>query len=250
MRPGPAIIRLFAPSPRVSMRNYFSSYLLANTSRSVALARAIEDKHEGPSRFDLEHRGYVLGSILTGVGFFEALANELFQDAFDGHDAPDSGVSGIGERARLLMCEYWRATDLGRRGRTLDKFQTLLRLSAQPSLNPGESLYQDANLAIQLRNAIAHYRPEDLAADEPASMEAKLRGKFSDNKLMNGSGNSWWPDHCLGFGCAQWAIESLVALADHVVGAIGARPNYIVHRANGWLGNVPGRPVDERSKQN
>jgi len=38
----------------------------------------------------LEQRGYILGAIPCGVGFFEAMVNELFQNAFDGQASASS----------------------------------------------------------------------------------------------------------------------------------------------------------------
>ena len=227
---------------RISMRNYFSSHLLASAARSAGLAKQLEEQHQGRSRFDLEHRGYVLSSILSAVGFFEAMANELFQDAYD-HHTPDGGaVTPLSMNTRWLMVEYWRATEEGARVRVLDKYQALLTFAGQSEMDRGNQPYQDANLAVQLRNAIAHYRSEDLSADTPALMEQRLRGKFPDNLLMAGSGNPWWPDKCLGSGCADWALQAVTACADHVTEATGVRANYAVHRATGWLGNVPGGP--------
>jgi len=230
---------------RLIIRNYFSSHLLAAAGMMVRSAGEIEERHDvtGPSRFDLEQRGHVLGAILCGVGFFEAMINELFQDAFDGNSPEGGAIAPLPESTRDLMAEYWRATDLGKKGRALDKYQTLLRFAGKPLLDPGAQSYQDANLSVQLRNVIAHYRPEDLSADESALMEERLKGKFSDNRLLTGSGNPWWPDHCLGVGCARWVLESVVAVADHVVDAVGARTNYRAHRESGWLGPVPGADV-------
>jgi hypothetical protein len=224
------------------MRNYFSTYLLAASAEMWLAASAIEEAHDmaGDSRFDLKHRGQVLGSILSGVGFAEAMVNELFQDALDGHAPAGAGIDPLAASTRDLMAEYWRATREGQTGRTLDKYQALLRFAGEPLLDEGSRLYQDASLAIQLRNAIAHYRPEDLSPDEPKRMETRLRGKFEDCRLFAGSNNPWWPDHCLGAGCARWVLESVVAVADHVVDATGVRANYQTHRAQGWLGPVPG----------
>lgn len=229
---------------RIVMRSYFSSYLLSASAQMAHSAGRIEDDHDvtGPSKFSLEQRGQVLGAILCGVGFFEGMVNELFQDALDGHAPEGVGISSLKSSTRDLMAEFWKATDLGARGRALDKYQALLRFAGQPLLDEGAQPYQDASLAVQLRNAIAHYRPEDLSADEPALMEKRLRGKFPDNKMLTGSGNAWWPDHCLGTGCARWVLESVVAVADHVVAATGVMTNYSVHRETGWLGGVPGAP--------
>jgi len=170
------------------------------------------------------------------------MINELFQDTYDGH-APEGGaVTPLDEPVRLLMTEYWRSTEQGAKDRPLDKYQALLRFAGQAPLGAGAQPYQDAQFVVQLRNAIAHYRPQDLSADEPDLMEQRLRGKFADNRLMVGSGNSWWPDVCLGWGCARWALEAVTTLTDQVVELVGVRPNYVVHRASGWLGTVPGSP--------
>jgi hypothetical protein len=230
-----------ADTLRVSMRPYFSSHLMSSAARLAALAKQIEDQHSGAPRFDLEHRIYVLSSIITSVGFLEAMINELFQDAFDDYAPNDGAITPLSSNTRQLMKEYWRATDLGKRGEALDKYQALLAFAGQPSMDKGRLPYQDAKLTVQLRNAIVHFRPEELSADKPADMEKSLRPRrFAENRLMEGSDRFWWPDRCLGWGCADWSLRAVTALADHVVNAVGAHPNYVVHRATGWLGNVPG----------
>jgi hypothetical protein len=222
-------------SVRITMRTYFSSHLLAATDQMIRAAGEMEDLHDAtePSRFDLTHRGYVLSAVLCGVGFFEAVINELFQDALDGHDPKGERIGSLTVSTRNLMAEYWRATDEGRMGRALDKYQALLRFAGEPLLDEGALPYQDASLAVQLRNAIAHHRPEDMSPDEPGQMEERLKGKFPDNRLFAGAGNPWWPSHCLGVGCARWVRDSVVALTDHVVDTVGAKPNYRVPGAAG-----------------
>lgn len=127
--PGGTMLR--GGTVRLIMRNYFSSHLLAAAGTMVRSAGEIEERHDvtGPSRFDLEQRGHVLGAILCGVGFFEAMINELFQDAFDGNSPEGGAIAPLPESTRDLMAEYWRATDLGKKGRALDKTR---RSSALP----------------------------------------------------------------------------------------------------------------------
>jgi hypothetical protein len=220
------------------MRNYFSTQLLWAAEHNADLARQIEEAHDGAeSRFDMEHRCYVLASIVTSAAFLEALINELFQDAYDEHGTSGDGyIAPIAEDARRRMSDLWRNTDFGRRLETLAKFDLALSAAGLPSLDPGGPPYQAARLLVQLRNAIVHYRPEDLSADDPHAIEKRLRHRFPDNALMAGSGNPWWPDHCLGAGCATWACTSALALADHVGDALAIRPNYKRHRESGWFG--------------
>jgi len=234
----------------VVMRQYFSSHLLAGAGKLAELAKQIESRHSGEPKFDLEHRGYVLSSIVSSAGFLESMINELFQDAHDGH-APEGGaVTSLSTCTIRSMSEYWQSTEKGKgkKAATLEKYQALLCSAGKPILDRGERLYQDAALVVRLRNIILHFHPEDLPASNPQTRERALRTieaelgarKFNDNRLMMGSGNTWWPDKCLGFGCAQWALRAVTNLTDHIVDAVQVRPNYVVHRATGWLGNVPG----------
>ena len=54
----PETIRLGVevPTSRVTMRNYFSTYLLWASRELASRAAAIEQTHTGDSRFDIEHR--------------------------------------------------------------------------------------------------------------------------------------------------------------------------------------------------
>lgn len=148
------------------MRSYFSAYLLWDAMHQTALARQIEGKHEGRSRFDMRHRGFVLSSVIASVGFLEAMINELFQDAFDGHTPAGAGVEPLPLEARQRMNQYWVDT---RQGRTeiLDKYQALVEIVGVQRMPHGEAPYQDAATAIGLRNAIVHFRAQDLSPDEP-----------------------------------------------------------------------------------
>lgn len=139
-----------------------------------------------------------------------------------------------------MMSQLWRSTREGRMP-ALDKYQLLLTFAGHAALDPGAQPYQAANFVVQIRNVIAHYRPEDLAADVQHALEKKLRGRFADNRLMAGAGNPWWPDHCLGAGCAAWATDSVEAFADHVMYEIGLHPNYARLRKGDWEG-IGGSP--------
>ncbi len=224
---------------RIVMRNYFSTYLLYAAQCLSDEAGAIEARHQGPSRFDITHRAYVLSSIQAVAGFLEAAINELYQDAVDEHGIEGDGyIAPLSAESRRIMAELWRATDEGSRLRPLEKYQMLLVAAGRERLDAGSQPCQDAHLLTGLRNAITHFQPEDLSADAPAAMERRLRGKFPENRLMAGSDNPWWPDHCLGHGCSQWAHRAAKSLADEVVNELGISPNYRRHEEAGWFGST------------
>jgi hypothetical protein len=87
--PEPIAVRLSVPSPRITMRNYFSTHHLWTAIRHAHEAQSIEASHAGRSRFDRTHRGYVLSAILSSVAFLEAMVTELFEDAEDGRKPLD-----------------------------------------------------------------------------------------------------------------------------------------------------------------
>jgi hypothetical protein len=157
----------------------------------------------------------------------EATANELFQDADDRHGITDDGyLVPLDEATVGAMAAWWQGTDGLRGMNVLGKWELLLVCAGKHALNRGAAPYQDAQFVVRLRNAVVHYRSENVSADSTHDMEAWLRGKFDDSRLMVGSGNPWWPDHCLGHGCAAWATRSAVAFADRVSDELGLRPNY------------------------
>ena len=91
-----------------------------------------------------------------------------------------------------------------------EKWQRLLECCGLTRLNEGTPLAQGPVLVIRLRNALVHFKPENIAADEEHKLERLLRGKFRENRLMEGSQNPWWPSHGLGYGCTERALTSSV----------------------------------------
>ena len=76
VRPDASGVGVHVPTPRITMRNYFSTYLLWTARDFASKAAAIEDAHTGDSRFDIEHRAYVLGSVISAASFLDAMVDE------------------------------------------------------------------------------------------------------------------------------------------------------------------------------
>jgi len=49
---------------------------------------------------------------------------------------------------------------------------------------------------------------------------------FESNRLMSNSGNPYFPDHCLGAGCAHWAVATARGFTDDFFARLNLRPNY------------------------
>jgi hypothetical protein len=239
--PEPGGVRVGAMPVRVLLRHYFSTHLLWTAFHASEQAREIEAAHEGESTFDIEHSSYVLSAIVSAAGFLEATINEFYKDAYDKHGLTDDGyLVPLSAGTVQAMAATWSGSNEGSKLNALEKWQLMQIFSGQEPLDRGSQPYQDAQLVIQLRNAILHYRPEHVAAAEPHKMEERLRGKFPENRLMEGSANPWWPSHCVGHGCAEWAARSALALADQVCAELDIRPNYRRIADGGWHGTIPG----------
>ena len=222
------------------MRNYFSTNFLWTALHTARLVGELEVATGRRPRFDMAHRSLAASCVIASAAFLEAAVSELFQDAHDQH-----GLTGDGYLAPLTpdavetMAKIWRATDGGRQLDPLEKWQWTLECCGRPRLDRGAAPVQDAALVVRLRNALAHFKPENIATDEEHELEKRLRGKFEDNQLMAGSGNPWWPSHGLGHGCCAWAVGSAIDLADRVCSEIGVTPNYARIESAGWNGRAP-----------
>lgn len=211
--------------PKIKMRTYFSSHHLWAAKHFAKLAGCIEDSADGKSYFNFEHRAYVTAAILCAVAFLEAAINEVFQDAFDEHP---SYVGSLNSETRALMKDFWEGTEETKKSATriLDKYQRALCFAGVAKFNKGRSPYQDVSSLVDLRNELVHYKPESLGGDSIHKLGKSLGGKFPENRLMVRSGNPFFPDKCLGKGCANWAVSSSRKFADEFFERVGIEPNY------------------------
>src|SRR4051794_36968099 len=85
-------------SARFGSRSYLSTWMLRSAQRFATIAERIENENTGSwaSPHAEEHMDYVIASVLGSANFLEAVANELFADAAEGH-----GLEGDGYLASL-----------------------------------------------------------------------------------------------------------------------------------------------------
>ena len=213
-------------SGSVAMRDYYSSNHLWAARHFARLAADIEKAHTGTSKFDKTHRSYVTGSILATVGFLEAVINELFQDVADRHD---SYIEPLDARCTEQLAGLWETSEGSSVAdwSTLDKYQTALLCCGKEIFDKGKAPYQDARVVIRLRNTLVHFCPKTQRGDYLSKLSEALKSKgFPSSRLMSGSGNPYFPDHCLGAGCANWAVEAVYKFTDDFFERIGVQPHY------------------------
>ena len=148
-----------------------------------------------------QHRAYVVGAVVSATMAMETCINEIYLDACN---KDRQKLSRLDEHEMALLAEWW--PHLERHVKILLKYQHALLVVGKPALPKGENPYQDADNLVHLRNALTHYKPEwDNALKMHADIRARLEGKFAVNPLAPDA-HLWFPDRCLGSGCAKWAV--------------------------------------------
>jgi len=175
----------------------------------------------------------------------EALINENFSDICDDKLA-SCGQSSVklDEKMRDQITKTWKIMK-NKRFSILDKYNLLLGLAGKKQFNDSDSSYQEVKLLIGLRNKIVHYEPEWIEIDnfeKPHDIEKKLKGKFEINKLMKNAKNPFYPDKCLGYGCAKWAVLTSLKFSKEYGQRISIAEHYI-ESLNNYLNNIDKRIV-------
>ncbi|XHX78612.1 MAG: hypothetical protein RBJ76_01375 [Stenomitos frigidus ULC029] len=228
----PNVLRMVAGSGTWQVRAYFSSSHLWAAKHFVQLAAELENSNGVGSGIDIQHRAYVINAVLSSVAFLEAAINELCKDVFDRHE---SYIAPISEEARVHISAMWENTEEKKRFEPiLKKYQRVLSHCEKDQFNKNEQPYQNARLAIELRNGLMHYKPESYGGyqaefqnfSDQHLLTQQLRSKFIENPLVLNSGNPYFPDKCLGSPCADWAIRSVKSLTDAFFLELGVKPHY------------------------
>ena len=147
-----------------------------------------------------QHRAYVVGAVVAATMAMETCINEIYLNACDKNRQK---LNGLDEQKMALLAEWW--PHLERHVKILLKYQHALLLVGKSALLKGENPYQDADNLVYLRNTLTHYKPEWDDAKIHVEIRGRLEGKFDVNPLAPGA-YLWFPEQCLGSGCAKWAV--------------------------------------------
>lgn len=219
-----------------SLRGYLSVSMLRSSHRAATRATEIESEHDDwSSPHADECLDAVVSAVVNAGTFMEAVANELFTDAFEGHGLTGNGYLAEVDASLVALMRAWWEESNGGFENTLSKYQLLLAFGRQERLDQSAEPYQSAKLLIQLRNALVHFRPISVDDNSRHSLEARLAGKFPANRLLPTGAVSSWPNSVLSAGCAEWAIASAEAFVDEVVGRLCIEPSYLRLRRGGHL---------------
>lgn len=208
----------------VLKRAYFSPYHLFSANHFLELTASIENSHTGRDHFNFYHNSFVISSIISSATFLEAAINEIYQDVCDEHN---NYIKPSDYDTREALKLFWSKYE---RSSILRKYQFALTSSKLEPFPEKENPYADVDLAIQLRHQLVHYKPETFGGGESHELTDVLAGKFKLNPLMSSPSNQFFPDRCLGGGCAEWVLKSCLYFADEFFGRIHIIPNYQLNK--------------------
>lgn len=205
--------------PEVAVRHYHSTIHIESAAHLARLCAAVEKNPENHQ--EGEHRAFATGAILTAVAFLEATINEVLSDAVE-----DGSLYGLKREQTTAIANEWRRVRAKGRVPMTDKFKLVLRAVGHSGLSSGKT-YFNMTLLVELRDKLVHFNPEwtPLTSVHPPPLEAKLMRKFAANQLAD-PGTLFFPDRCLGHGCAQWAVRSALEFTDAFFSKLGVPPRY------------------------
>lgn len=209
-------------SATISTRSYFSRHYLIGARHFVELTQSIETARTGGQPFNFQHhRAYAINAILSSVAYMEAAINQVFQDAADGEEYY---LRSLSRDSKATMKKLW--TNKRRLG-LLEKYRLALKGARQSLLDRGSPLYERAYLVVQLRNALVHAMPTSYTVgtkDQYGWVKSLKAKRFARHPLMRNSGNPFFPDKCLAYGCAKWALNSCEKFVARFYKEMGLNP--------------------------
>jgi len=182
---------------RLSRHHIFSAHKFAEGAEEIEAQEG-----EEPPEEKWRYRAYVTGAVLDAVAYLSASINELYLDVrkLSGPDQPSL------RRELDLLVEAWPRIS---RVQVLQRYQLALSVADADQYNPESAPYYDADSLIRLRDALLSYDPT--WTDERGkthTLEERIRKKFPPSPLVSAR-RPWFPDRCLGSGCAKWAVKTV-----------------------------------------
>jgi hypothetical protein len=183
----------------VISRDELSRQHLLSAHNFLAAAQALEDRYPDklPPQEKWRQLGNVTAAVLEATAFLEALISELYVN--------------MRNLPRPKLVKKLRGSSRPDRSSILRKYQLALAVSDGDQYDQTRSPYFDADSLFRLRDAVLNYlsfRPVGRRG-----LAARLEGKFPLSPYAP-SRARWFPDGCLGAGCAKWAVATAELFGD------------------------------------
>jgi len=221
----------------IRFRDCFSVKYLQSAALFCRLAYRIETEYTAAVAIAadgrLRHEAFVLNAIFSSVAFLEATINELWSDAADNaycftDEKNEALLKAIGEK--------WNNENYFDRTPLPLKYQKVLGIANLPLFPEDDPDFTGIKEIIAIRNYLMHYRREWIplptghgpgagAGPHAESFGNHLTGRFPESPFAAPS-LPFFPDRCLGHGCAEWAVTTSLQFTDRFFSPLGLPPSY------------------------
>ncbi|HVF38913.1 MAG TPA: hypothetical protein VM939_03360 [Gemmatimonadaceae bacterium] len=155
----------------------------------------------------LKHRAFVSAAVLSAASFLEASINELYLEL---QKLSQSSQPQL-RRELAMLPRVWPQIVSSP---VLHKYQLALSVADGDQYNESKAPFLDADSLVHLRDALLSYRPDwEDRRGRHRTLEKRLQAKFPQNALVSEHA-PWFPDRCLGAGCAKWAVRTVELFSD------------------------------------
>lgn len=221
----------------IRIRDCFSVKYIQSAALLCRLGWEIESGYAATGTLSAEerlrHEAFVLSALFSTVAFLESAINELWSDAAD-----DAFFFGDEKREALLHAvgEKWNNENYFDRTPLPAKYQKVLEIGNRPLFPDDDPDFSGIKDLIAIRNYLMHYRrewvtiPSDPADGVPAETHAEkferlFRHRFAENPFVP-KNLPFFPDRCLGHGCAEWAVTTSLSFTDRFFRALSLPAPY------------------------
>jgi hypothetical protein len=209
----------------IRFRDCFSVRYIQSAAVLCRLAYAIEKNHAESGEISqesiLRHEAFILNSLFSSVAFLESTVNELYSDA------ADNAYFFTDEKNELLLQnigEKWKNENYFDRTPVVTKYQKILVIADKPVFDEEHAALKAIRNVMEIRNYLMHYRREWVILQKGGVTDAReetraekfekmLKNRFMENPLAHKS-RPFFPDKCLGHGCAEWAVKNSLDFTD------------------------------------
>jgi hypothetical protein len=185
-----------------------STQYLAAAQQFAQSARVFEDRHGAGYTHEerVRYRADVTGAIIAAAAYLEAWIDELYVDLW----RMTQNDQRHPRRELTSLHRVWsNATD----AEVLQRYQQALAVADGDRYQANREPYASADAVIRLREYLVEYTPKSVLKDEEGEMEKRLQALFSASSIAEADA-PWFPDRCMGAGCAEWAVKVVQDFTD------------------------------------
>jgi len=209
----------------IRIRDCFSVKYIQSAAFFCRMAWEIEADYDTSRMISadrrLRHEAVVLNAVFSSVAFLEATINELWSDAADdAYCFPD-------ERTEALLRaigEQWNNENYFDRTPLPAKYQRVLAIAERPQFSEDDPDFAGIKSIISIRNYLMHYRrewtvipsgpgPRELQKNRTETLDKALKNRLRENPMVP-TILPFFPDRCLGHGCAEWSVVTCLTFTD------------------------------------